>query len=394
MFYSADTSRENINVGLFSDNSLRFLGGGEITLIDIGNFLYTLGMDVSVIDDSNSTDLERIDETRLRNLLKAKYAPTSYVAQGILKFVYHPMPPATALASHKVNLISTHRIPHIKYLKSVSNLSSKVVLCFHGIGVQDKWPANPIIWLYQIYMRYAVRRVSEIINVSSNLYIQVPAESTASLLVRSGINRDRVFTIPSGIDPMRCEVGRNDDKFIILFMARMNDLQKGIKRFRDIVCELDKIAPDIEIIALGSGPDETLLKEIDHKSFHYLGYVQDDIKTTMLENANLMIITSNMEPFSLVCNEGLFSGLPVVSTPAAGPASMLSSIPDAGKVSGFSKKKIVADVISYFEQWRENKDDYSRRKVLRSSLAREKYNLETMKRNYLNLVERLSSCLE
>ena len=70
------------NIAIYSDNRLRFLGGGEITLIDMGNYFSSLGMDTFLYDDSQSSDISRINESSLKQLIKASYKSVPYIRSG------------------------------------------------------------------------------------------------------------------------------------------------------------------------------------------------------------------------------------------------------------------------------------------------------------------------
>ena len=380
---------KDTNVAIYSDNRLRFLGGGEITLIDMANYFSSLGINTFLYDDSQSSDMSRISEYSLIQLIKASYRSVPYTRAGF-PTLYHPMPQKNTLSMHMVNFVSIHRLPSKKYLEDISKLTSKVVLSCHGIGVQRRYPYNFLVFFYQLYMRYQIRRISRTVNASKNVSFQVLTLSVASIFSRYGINFGKIAVIPSGLDIIEYKIGKNDSVFTVIFMGRVNNLQKGIRRLISVVRILNKLKPVIRVIAVGSGPDHTLLEGLHCENFHYFGYVDSKKKMELLANANLLLITSNMDPFPLVCIEGLFSGLPVVSTPVPGPEEIFSMIPDSGMIAGFSPRKLAKYVISYYDQWLGDKEDYYRRKMERSTASKGKYNLDAMNSNYLKLAISLS----
>ena len=85
------TEPKDRNIGIYSDNSLRFLGGGEITLIDMCNYFSSVGMDTFLYDDLQSSDMSRISESSLRQIIKASYMSVPYTKTGST-ILYHPMP--------------------------------------------------------------------------------------------------------------------------------------------------------------------------------------------------------------------------------------------------------------------------------------------------------------
>ncbi len=383
------TEPKDRNIGIYSDNSLRFLGGGEITLIDMCNYFSSVGMDTFLYDDLQSSDMSRISESSLRQIIKASYMSVPYTKTGST-ILYHPMPQKKTLSMHTVNFVSIHRLPSKKYLMDISTSTSKMVLSCHGIGLQKRCPYNPLVFFYQLYMRYQIMRISRPVNNSKNVSLQVLTSSVASIFSRYGINSSKIAVIPSGLDTIEYKIGKNDSVFTVIFMGRMDDLQKGIRRLISVVRRLNKLKPVIQVFAVGSGPDHTLLEGLHCENFHYFGYVDSRKKMELLANANLLLITSNMDPFPLVCIEGLFSGLPVVSTPVPGPEEIFSMMPDSGMIAGFSPRKLAKYVISYYNQWLGDKEDYYRRKMKRSIASKGKYNLDAMNSNYLKLAVRLS----
>ena len=101
---------KDTNVAIYSDNRLRFLGGGEITLIDMANYFSGLGINTFLYDDSQSSDMSRISEYSLIQLIKASYRSVPYTRAGF-PTLYHPMPQKNTLSMHMVNFVSIHRLP-------------------------------------------------------------------------------------------------------------------------------------------------------------------------------------------------------------------------------------------------------------------------------------------
>ena len=107
---------------------------------------------------------------------------------------------------------------------------------------------------------------------------------------------------------------------------------------------------------IGSGKDSSMLKNIHW--LDYIEFVSEERKIEELANANLLLLTSNAEPFGISVLEALFAGLPVVSSPVAGPSDILGSSIDWGRISGFSARKIGNDILDYYDQWRSNPGNF------------------------------------
>jgi glycosyltransferase involved in cell wall biosynthesis len=384
-------SAKQTKVGLYSDNKLRFFGGGEVIIMDIGNFLTDSGLDTIVSDDINSKDINRIDLKVLNHYLRCNYVPTNYVEIGVIKSFYHPMPNLSELEKRDVNLISIRRIPSLDYLKSVNKISSEIVFTCHGIGIEKRMPINILIILYQLYLRIIIRRIAKTVNNSTNLYFIVLTETTKKIFNRQGINDSKLKVINNGLLSLPYGIGRNDEVFRVLFIGRIEKNQKGIKLLKSVVLKVKHLIPEIEFIILGTGPDEHILKNFQAKEIQFLGFVSDEEKIRELKNSNLLLITSNIDPFPLVCIEGLFSGLPIVTTPLIGTTEMLKSVDDAGRVNSFNSSDLVYSIIEYYNEWRVNKEEYYQRKISRSIASKEKFSFERMTNSYLKYIQQLAS---
>ncbi len=382
-------TNKNLKVRLYSDNSLIFQGGGEKTLVDLANYLTDIGLEVLISDNSNSNDLARIDFNELEKTIKCKYLPAIYIRSGVLRFLYHPMPDPKDLSAYDVNLISIHRIPSKSYLKKILPINGVIILACHGIGVERKLSLNFTVNLYQLYMRFAIIRIYRLVNHSRNIKLVVLTNGTKDIFTKFGIKDSKVIAIPNSVSKVGYEIGRNDRSFKILFIGRLNDNQKGIRRLKKVAERIIKFGPEIEVTILGSGPDFHILEKLKCKKIRVLGYISTIEKLNELKDSNLLIITSNMEPFSLVCLEALYSGLPVVSSPTNGPSEILQRISDSGTISSFSPTDITNTIIKYYNQWNENKEEYYQRKLKRSQFAKEIYSLNHFYDYYLESFKQL-----
>ena len=162
-------------------------------------------------------------------------------------------------------------------------------------------------------------------------------------------------------------------------------MQKGIKRLLRIANIIYQWNPKIIMEVIGTGKDDCLLSRFP-KNVKILGNVGNRLKRERLAKANAIVVTSNLEPFSIVTLEGLFSGLPVVCTPASGPTEIVSKHYLFGKISTFSPKDLTRDLYHYFLLWESNKEEYFKMRMNISESAKLIFDEKIMFASYESLI--------
>jgi glycosyltransferase involved in cell wall biosynthesis len=173
---------------------------------------------------------------------------------------------------------------------------------------------------------------------------------------------------------LRAELGiRNDEKVIFHATPNFTDNPKHIKGGRYVI-ELAKRMPHVRFVVAGPiygepprVPSNVLL----------LGSVTDSNKLAMLYSmADMTLLTSKKETFSMVCAESLSCGTPVVGFQAGAPEQIslpeYSSFVEYGNVDLLSTEstKMISQVFDH--------KDIAKK-------AKEKYSKEVMAQNYINL---------
>lgn len=94
---------------------------------------------------------------------------------------------------------------------------------------------------------------------------------------------------------------------------------KNYSRFIDLIFELKKTTPNLNVIICGNGEEkEELLKKIDRlnltENLKLLGYQKNSEVKKLLNNSKVFLHTSNFEGNPMVIQEALYSGCKVIST--------------------------------------------------------------------------------
>lgn len=372
--------------------SLSYGGGGENLVIDLANHFanYHIG-ETTVIESKIPNAETRVSNPQMRIVRDVKLESCNYVRDGPMKFLNQYRPPIDLVEQGDVLLVMTYRLPSSRFLLQLKERNIKTVFLVHGIAFERLRISIPLIDAYQIYLRAALIVKRKLLNFDKFSYQVLNNRALQALSKYGRIEFSRLHLIENGLHSEDYVLSRNDDDFVVLFIGRIDNVQKGIRLLVKIVKLLEKIRPaELKIIAIGSGKDESILNIASSRfsTFSYLGFVDKKRKLDLLTRSNLLVCTSNLEPFSMAILEAIFSGLPVVSVPASGPESILMGRELLGKVSIYSAKGMSKDILQYYNKWLNSKADYfeQKRKIFHSS--RQIFHIDNMFAKYDSLIQR------
>ena len=340
----------------YSEQPLTIYGGGERIIIELTSYLHSKGYDIEIVNNFNKGVLTRVPEEHILNLLYCPLRESKFLTFGGLAKIYQPMPTIKELNSRdRLAIFFVRRLPPLRYLKEIDKKEIKTIFALHGIALEKIRISHPLIIAHQMIIRAQLIRLAH--KTNKNIMVQSLTESVTNYLIMHGALPRNIITIGNSIDPKLYKVGRNDNIFNIIFIGRIENLQKGIKRLLKICRILYLKNPKIRIEIIGIGKDDYLFNQIP-PNVKFFGNVDDCTKYIRLKDANLLVITSNLEPFSIVAIEGLFSGIPIVSTPTSGPKEIISKDSEFGKISTFSANDMARDLNEYYLKWESNKTKY------------------------------------
>jgi glycosyltransferase involved in cell wall biosynthesis len=375
---------DEITVGIFHPLSLKFYGGGEVSIINISKGLEQMGIKNVIYEDESYTGPERVDDAYLKhagiNLQRVKMSSPS----KLHSFLFQPMPSPEMLDKHTIVMIMLRRVPSRYDMRNSNRSNSKKIFLLHGIGLERIRFSDPVVMAYQLYMRLQLFIIRRLL-INGQNYFQVLNPFQRGFLIKMGVPAERIFLIETGMKSDEYAVMRNDSNFQVLFIGRIENLQKGIKRLLKVAKLTRRKREDIVFKIIGSGSYRLRGRELSLVS--HLGFVPEERKISELAGSNLLIVTSNIETYGLSLIEGLFSGLPVVTTLVSGPSGILRHSQGFGAVSSFSPKRLSEDVLKYYDEWGNNKQRYFDEKVERSKKARELFNLENMVDMYTGMIK-------
>jgi glycosyltransferase involved in cell wall biosynthesis len=382
-----DSEKTNLPiVKIYSEFPLNYFGGGERLIIMIYHSLKKNGFEVKIIENNRMITESRMEKDNILGHLGNDLLSMSFRRYGFPGFLYQDLPDLMELKSSRnsICLIFSRRLPPKSILSEISKFSgTEFVFCLHGIALEKMRMTDPRIMIHQFIIRHQISAFARF--VVGNVYAQCLTPGIEKYLQSKGASQSNIFLIENQYQSGIADLNQNNGSFQVLFIGRMQNLTKGTKFLKKVIAEVKKKEPNIEFVVIGKGPDIHVLDGVKNHC-RILTNADDRVKEDNLLHSNLGIITSSLEPASLVAMEFLTSGIPVVTTPSSGPSYILSKDKNFGKISSFNVKAFSKEIISYYRLWRSDKSAYF---VLRKNIAdkarstfKEKYMLDS----YLKMI--------
>ena len=170
---------------------------------------------------------------------------------------------------------------------------------------------------------------------------------TKQLKKRSASNAEKVFTVSQSLlnDMFSCGIKASykvignvvdgkvleEQKNATFSFIFVGDLEQSHKNVSGILKSFSTLKNEINIRLdiVGDGIDQTQYKQLstalnlnDSVKFH--GSIPNSEVYKLLAQAQVLVLNSNYETFSIICGEALQCGIPVISTRCGGPESFLT----------------------------------------------------------------------
>lgn len=126
-------------------------------------------------------------------------------------------------------------------------------------------------------------------------------------------------------DNLRGELGLNDK--VILYVGRL-ELHKGVQLLLEAFYRVTEVIQNVSVLLVGGGSEEAKLKEYCKQrnlsdKVKFAGYKQPKELPKYYAAADLLVFPTLWDPYGLIVNEALASGLPVICSPFAGAAELI-----------------------------------------------------------------------
>lgn len=198
----------------------------------------------------------------------------------------------------------------------------KTAKCITTHGLLDRWTIGKGYWkkhLFGLLFQKRILRNTELIQINNtdeqdDLKRFLGFEHPNVKIIPNGMNLEDFSKLPvKGIFRDKFQIP--DDKKIILFMSRIN-LKKGLDLLLPAFKEVTSQRSDCLLILAGS--DDGYLTETQRfikeksleKSIKLVGMLTGNDKLTALSDADIFVLPSHSEGFSIATLEALISGVP------------------------------------------------------------------------------------
>ncbi len=227
--------------------------------------------------------------------------------------------------------------------------------------------------------------------IKNSDYIFAKTNEAKNHLQKKGYNN--IYNYPIGLDIIQEEGNKELETRIKEFSSNFSTtlLYIGVidsRRKVEFLIELLKKLKDknIGLIIVGKGSNlKNILNLIDIYELKNNIFHIDHVKNTQMhivyKGSDILLLPSTYEIWGMIVLEALYFGLPVISTPTAGPKTILRDI-SSGVCLNFNINDWINQVIFY-----QNNFNSIENKEKRKKLVVKKYNWKYLAKKYIEIVE-------
>ncbi len=361
-------------VGIILSSDIREFGGGERYTLELCKRLKNF--DITILSCNKNTKTHRIKSVQFKEIRKIEFykAFKIPVLNENLLLTVSGIKMLMNLKRFDVVYSLDQSIFTMIFLSLVGSIyHKKIILGMHAEGFLRKIPlenAFPKQYLFPLYSNIARSIAYSIQN------IHVLNISQKEILLSTGY-KGNIYYIPNFLYwKTKNEEFKPTDSFYALFVGRMDAYGKGIDLLKEIIYFTVKNEPSIKFLIAGSGNSKKILDVLQHKykkNVKLLGFVSDTELIRLYNKANLFLLPSRTETFSLVTLEAQCFGLPVISFNIPGPQNIITEKIQGELISPYKTREFSDAIIRIYKKWEKDRAGYVRRKYKISKIIIKRY---------------------
>lgn len=183
-----------------------------------------------------------------------------------------------------------------------------------------------------IMARTVIKVVNPYMKSVMNYLHVLTAVSESGAEYAAGLTDQPITIIPNGIDLNKYKVAKkkNNDQKNIVYIGRL-EKRKGVKYLLQAFQLFQQDSPDVHLIIAGDGPDreklELLTDDLKIRNVDFLGYISEDLKLKLLEEADLFCSPALYgESFGIVLLEAMATGAVALAGNNSGYADLMQGL--------------------------------------------------------------------
>lgn len=195
---------------------------------------------------------------------------------------------------------------------------------------------------------------SAIVCVSKRLQNELAARSALPThkleLIYNGVNPALFYK--AGADGLKEELGIPPDSTLVVSIGNIRPA-KGYEYLVDAAIKMVKTDPNVHFVVVGHQRaklfgklSEKVAQALQQPHIHWLGFRQD--VASILRQADIFLLPSISEGFSISTVEAMMSGVPVIATRSGGPEEIIIN-GETGKLIPIKDSEAIVDAIRSFK---------------------------------------------
>ncbi|WP_203300623.1 glycosyltransferase [Marinobacter sediminum] len=290
------------------------------------------------------------------------------------------------LVDEQVDLIHAHLLGSNVYGALLALLSRKpMIATFHGavdVAAKERF----------------LRAKFMLVGWGASRIVCVSKRLEKELIARSNLPEKKLKLIYNGVDPahfqgsgptdLRAELGLSPDANLVVSIGNIRPA-KGYEFLVDAAVKMLELEDNTHFVVVGH-QREALFRELLHQmskapkppKIHWLGFRED--VADILRQANVFLLPSTSEGFSISTVEAMMAGIPVIATRSGGPEEIISNEETGFLIPTQDSSAIVNAIRALGTADTRNRVVEQARQV-----AEEKFSLPSMLNEYRGLYQQL-----
>jgi len=358
---------------LIITNTLHTFGGGERLMLEMASRMKN-DFEITIANPVSNLDLKRVSEQEMLKLYDLSGVKIVNIhAIGIERRAFGKEPYIMRILKPQgsFKLESLIRNTDIIYQLGLNPLVLSQSLFF-----SKAYSKRFILGVHNFTFAKLFEPNENGMGISKLLFRQMLRSATAYhvtnnrdlAVVKRHFPKAQVAMIPNFITVPITKPKLNRKEFVCLYVGRLELHQKGIDLLAEIMDKtIKKNNKVIFEIAGNGGEGEGLIKDLStrfKKNIRWLGFVQKDKLEKIYDKANLVVVPSRNEAFSLVVVEAWTHALPVVTFDIPGPNDLIKKDFHGTLIKKFDTSAFSAAIEGYYKMWKGDKKFIARKEKI------------------------------